>query len=362
MKRIADMLLIILIMFLAFPNVVIAETNCETVYASKSVQDAVYRATQQETFDYYKWFKKDRIEIVKESITRVYSVDILEYAETGVLAIKPDVSRVSPSKEDEIYGNVYVAKLVTASGDFAGNIQFYVEDGIAYGLLFTPSAAYMPETVRLYHSSCSYVDHEKRIRNLLDRETFVSASDVKYVYIGDVGACFVVQNESEYTIIPVGYDNVSSEAKIDYILTTAELKEIAEENLKKHNEFLLEKAKWEAEHPGETYLVFGTEATSPIVTGCGEVQNILNIVEYLNTNDVQYESNGTGDTNNIGNFISDTSESFAESVVSDNLSISNESEPIQESNAKAGMWIAIACGAMLLVGIVLVVLRKNKVN
>ena len=40
----------------------------------------------------------------------------------------------------------------------------------------------------------------------------------------------------------------------------------------------------------------------------------------------------------------DTSESYIESVVSDNSSVSNESEPIQESNAKAGMWIAIASG------------------
>lgn len=58
----------------------------------------------------------------------------------------------------------------------------------------------------------------------------------------------------------------------------------------------------------------------------------------------------------------DTSESYIESVVSDNLSVSNESEPIHESNGKTGMWIAISCGALLLVGIVLVVLRKNKVN
>ncbi len=313
MKKTTNILFIILVIILVFPNVVVAQTSNDTVYVSETVQNVVYQATQQETFDYYQWLEDDKIEIVKESITQVYTIDIIEYAETGVLTTRPDVCGASLSAEEELYGNVYIAKLVTEAGDFAGNIQFYVEDGIAYGLLFTPSTAleqYFPNGTSAYMASCSYADHAKRIQNILDRSTFVPASDVKYVTIDHVGSCFFVQNEAKHTIIPVGYENTSSVHKIDYTLEATELKEIADENLRLYNEYMLEKAEWEAEHPGELYEVMGITGTAPIITSCSEVDNIIDIATYLSANTDESVSNNNDDTSETANVSEDESEDY----------------------------------------------------
>lgn len=388
MKKTITILMTAILIVLLIPSTSLATERITSVYASNSIQDVVYRATQTETFDYYKSFEFDQISIVKESITPVYTVDILKYAETGIMTIEPDVCGVSPSAEDELYGNVYIAKLVTDAGDFAGNIQFYVEDGIAYGLLFTPSTAleqYFTNGTSRYMASCSYADHAKRIQNILDRSTFVPTSDVKYVTIDHVGSCFFVQNEAKHTIIPLGYENASAVHKTDYTLDTTELKEIADENLRLYNEYLLEKAEWEAEHPGETYEVMGITGTAPIITSCSEVDNIIDIAAYLNANTDESVSDNNNDTSEPSNVSERESEdhqndatieasSSTETIskedtklhdsenatsISDNIITSNVSG--EENDDKSEIIVYCIIGAVIIgTFIIVVILKKRK--
>ena len=234
-------------------------------------------------------------------------------------------------------------------------------------------------------ASCSYADHAKRIQNILDRSTFVPTSDVKYVTIDHVGSCFFVQNEAKHTIIPLGYENASAVHKTDYTLDTTELKEIADENLRLYNEYLLEKAEWEAEHPGETYEVMGITGTAPIITSCSEVDNIIDIAAYLNANTDESVSDNNNDTSEPSNVSERESEdhqndatieasSSTETIskedtklhdsenatsISDNIITSNVSG--EENDDKSEIIVYCIIGAVIIgTFIIVVILKKRK--
>ncbi len=66
------------------------------------------------------------MDIIKESITPIYSADFLEYARTGVLEIKPLVVPRGFDEKDRINPKrrMYIAKTVTKDGLFSGNKKF----------------------------------------------------------------------------------------------------------------------------------------------------------------------------------------------------------------------------------------------
>lgn len=250
------------------------------VYADKTTQNEVFSMLNNTTFDYYAALQADNLSIVKESITKVYTVSLLEYAKSGVLQITPMTSGNSKDKE----GNVYIAKVITEEKAFAGNIRFYVENDTAYTLLFSPSPVlsdyYAEAAAPQYIASCSYADHAKRIQGMLQRNKLVSVNDVKYVIIDGVGESFFVNDSNATTLIPVGYISETKSETTDVKLAASDLSALAAEQLNMYNKWMPEKQAWESEHPGEKWS-FTEQYVSPIVSGISSIDNIENIYDYL---------------------------------------------------------------------------------
>ena len=296
-------ILVLLILTLIFvPTVKAFDIEEEMVYISNDKRESVYQATQKEDFAYYKLFKKFDIHVVKESITPVFTIDIYEYAQSDKFSIKPfyqELPSMSNTQQqtDDIQGNYYVAKTVTSDGRFAGNIWFSVYDNIVIGHFtfsdnFKISDIFGDEDeyddIR-YQSSSSYADHAERIKNLLNREEFVSPYDVKLVAADGIGCCFYINDEQGEYFIPIGYqfyegyEDQDPKLKYNVCLTAADIKEKAIEQYERHLDYMARKEAWEKEHPGETYLaVGGTGSADSISSYCSNVDNILNISEFLN--------------------------------------------------------------------------------
>ena len=249
MKKITLLILSVITLLLLTTNVVFATENSgNSVYASKSIQEKVYQMINDESFDYYVILKSDNVEILKESITPVYTMDLLKYAQTGELDIIPAVNGISPSEQEKKLGNVYIAKTVTDSGEFAGNVEFYIEDGVAYGLLFSPSVAleqYFTKETSSYMASCSYADHAKRIQNILrvldvvvnihsiteiaiedgftgpNKKGSLSLAKLRGAIVGYFGlkGCSIDESEPKSTRVNMGLKgNASKEEVAEYIL------------------------------------------------------------------------------------------------------------------------------------------------
>lgn len=268
-------ILILMLCFIMLVPVYAVEGN-DMVYASEKTQNEIYSMLTDPTFDYYAALQADNLTIVKESITRVYTVSLLDYAKEGTFNVLPMSSGGSDS--------VYVAKVITANGDYAGNIRFYVKNNTAYNLLFSPAPVLSEYYVGIdnprYIASCSYADHAERIKGIFKRSSFVSVDKVKYIVIDGVVEGFLVQDDATFNIIPIGY---ISEAKIDAVdvnLTNSDVSALASEQLDAYNKQLKEKAEWEKEHPDEQWSFTGT-SISPIISGVSAVNNVNNIYEYL---------------------------------------------------------------------------------
>ena len=295
-------ILVLLILTLIFvPTVKAFDIEEEMVYISNDKRESVYQATQKEYFDCYKLFKKFDIHIVKESITPVFTIDMYEYAQSDKFSIKPVYLEIpsmpnTQQQTDDIQGNYYVAKTVTSDGRFAGNIWFSVYDNIVIGhftysdnIKFRDVHGSEAEGNRKYQSSSSYADHAERIKNLLNREDFVSPYDVKLLAIDGIGVYFYINDEQGEYFIPLGYqiyegyEDQYPNLKRNVCLTAADIKEKAIERYEEHLDYMARKEAWEKEHPGETYLaVGGTGSADSISSYCSNVDNILNISEFLN--------------------------------------------------------------------------------
>lgn len=282
-KRMSILCTLLVMIFTLVPHAVSAmEVERNMVYSSKSKQETIYQLTQNDSFDYFKALEYDNLKIVKESITVVYTVDMHEYAETGQFNLKPMVKGVKQNTSD---GNVYIAKVVTAENAYGGNIMFYIEDGVAYNIRFTPSITLeqsdQAESKTKYMASCSYVDHAARIQNILKESDPVSVYDVKYVAIDEVGDCFYINNNANQVMIPVGYHNVETSSEVDIALNQVEFKKIAEDILNRDNDLIAIREAWEKEHPGEKFDMTGCGSVAPAVSGCSHVDNIIEIFKYI---------------------------------------------------------------------------------
>ena len=260
------------------------EEEKQGFYASSAEQDAIYELLQQDSFDFKKSLELRSLTVVKESIAPVYTVDLLDYAETGVFKIVPTNGEYRPASTPS-NSKFYVAKLVTASGEYGGKIIFSIEDdGVARFSDFSPATA---SAGKGYQASCSYADHALRIKYILDTKDFVSQYDVKYVNLGYMGDFFYIETDGKEYLIPIGKampDDgtfVSAET-INRILSFEELKSIADEYWQAEEERRIFVETWKKEHPGEEMPAFTGGYNPPsIASTCSRVDNILNISEYL---------------------------------------------------------------------------------
>ena len=66
----------------------------EMVYANEKTQNEIYSMLNNPAFDYYAAFQAENLLVVKESITRVYTASLLEFAQSGNLEVEPMTSGI----------------------------------------------------------------------------------------------------------------------------------------------------------------------------------------------------------------------------------------------------------------------------
>ncbi len=257
-----------------------AATSDEMVYASEDVRETLYATTQEESFDCFNILELYGWKIVKESITVVYTIDMEELADNGKLVVEPGFD------EDTDDGRVYIAKLVDEEGEYVGNLGLKIEDGIAFGHFYDGTPETQAQNGK-YRASSSYADHAVRIQNMLKTPDFVSVYDVKYIQVSRVGWFFYIENQDEPVMIPVGYvnveaSNVEPSDKADNWWTVEKLKEQVGIIVEWKREIEAFAEAWKAEHPGEAFsYAIGGPSVITAGGGCGPIDNILNIDEYL---------------------------------------------------------------------------------
>ena len=276
MKKRIFSLCLCFIMLLTLASVAVsAGTSEEMVYASEDVRETLYAATQEESFDCFNILELYGWKIVKESITVVYTVDMEELADNGKLVVEPGFD------EDTDDGRVYIAKLVDEEGEYVGNLGLKIEDGIAFGHFYDGTPETQAQNGK-YRASSSYADHAVRIQNMLKTPDFVSVYDVKYIQVSRVGWFFYIENQDEPVMIPVGYVNVEPSDNTENWWTVEKLKEQVGIIVEWKRELKAFKEAWEAEHPGEAFsYAIGGPSVTTAAGGCGPIDNILNIDEYL---------------------------------------------------------------------------------
>lgn len=279
-KRIFSLCLCLVMMLALGLTTVGAATSEEMVYASKDARETLYAATQEESFDCFNILELYGWKIVKESITVVYTIDMEELADNGKLVVEPVFD------EDTDDGRVYIAKLVDEEGEYVGNLGLKIEDGIAFGHFYDGTPETQAQNGK-YRASCSYADHAVRIQNMLKTPDFVSVYDVKYIQVSRVGWFFYIENQDEPIMIPVGYvnveaSNVEPSDNAENWWTVEKLKEQVGIIVEWKRELKAFKEAWEAEHPGEAFsYAIGGPSVTTAAGGCGPIDNILNIDEYL---------------------------------------------------------------------------------
>lgn len=279
-KKIFSLCLCLAMMLALGSTAVGASTSEEMVYASKDARETLYAATQKESFDCYKKLERYGWKIVKESITVVYTIDMEELADNGNLIVKPGFD------EDADDGRVYIAKLVNEEGEYVGNLTLTIEDGIAFGRLVDGTPEVQAQNGK-YRASCSYADHAVRIQDMLKTPDFVSVYDVKYIQVAYVGWFFYIEDQDEPIMIPVGYvnvepSNVEPSDKADDWWTVEKLRVQVDKIVQWDRENKAFAEAWIAEHPGEEFsYTIGGPSVITAGGGCGPIDNILNIDEYL---------------------------------------------------------------------------------
>lgn len=286
MKKIIVICLSLFMLFFSIPCSANYIMDDSMVYASGNRLNQAYEALQKDSFDYKKLFESDEVTVIKESITPVYTIDLLDYAETRNFDIRPMMNTGEPS--DNAIGEVYVAKMITSERKYGGSIMFSVKDGTADGMIYSKSAEVATQTSPggSYVASPSYADHAIRIKTALNASDIIPVEDVRYVFINGMGGFFYIKNNEYDILFAVGNINAdasdSSTSQLDYSIDPhTELLNIADDYSEAYNEFLAEKAEWEAAHPGELWNATGFDGVSPVVSYCGQIDNIIDIAEYL---------------------------------------------------------------------------------
>ncbi len=270
----------------------------ESVYAPSEMQDRIYRLIQDNSPKIMESLQKTKRTIVKESITPVYVLDVVEQGRTGEFNIKPHwISNDNTPGNGK--GNVYKAKTITEDGNFAGDLVFFIENGVAYKMRESVSE----HTLNLaeydefnYEATMSYADHAIRIATALGEKEPISVRYVKYLIMSPSGGgYFYINNGKHHVLINQGkvHYNVKTGAEpVSAVVVDIEddLPGIAEKCLKDYEDYLALKAEWELTRPGETMYV-GVGIVSPVMpepVGYSYLNNINDIAAFLREDEARW--------------------------------------------------------------------------
>ena len=276
-------LLLCIVLFSAASPV--SDSPEQSVYASPEEQEYLYGLTQVTTSDMYRHLEYGHIRILKESITPVYLIDIMEFAASGTMKLV----RSTFGDPDLGCPGIYVVKALMEDDEFAGNLWFCIRDGEACFLSLAPSSAYAQYRGRETGQSpapCSYADHAVRISELLNSKSMIPPKDVIYVSGPRVGACFLVSFGGEKYLIPLGYTNLQprpfvTEPAADPVIDMDEFREIALRYEANYNEMQKRKEEWLKEHPGETWIGAGDVSDDEEQYICSSFENVIDINKFL---------------------------------------------------------------------------------
>ena len=261
----------------------------DSFYASVEEQKLIYDAFVSCSHGMKKYFE-------------FYNFHMLSYAQTGVL----NMDRYSLDE----FETVYVAKVVNDNGKFVGSVTIHMINNDIVHVSYRPSfdspqtkesieeiapEYYEPGKLFRCEAYFSYADHAERIQNILGSDKMIHAAFVRIVWLQDFTQAFYVRYNNQDYIIDVGYQWATITEDREPILVINvpyqteqctpvgdDLKKIADGILERHNEEMAEIQAWQKEHPGEQYPYFGSGMGNFRDTNAGEVNDILNIREYLN--------------------------------------------------------------------------------
>lgn len=254
-----------------------------SVYASQEEQDYIYSCSQMELSNVRSLLERYGIRLLKESITPVYTLDMLAFAANDVFEILPlEYSSESDCRQ------VYMAKTVFENNGFAGNIGFFIKDGVAQLLYLNPSNIIEEyKDNDMFQASCSYADHASRIAALLGSNEIIPPENVRYVHLKGykhgLGDCFYVCVGGDGYFIPVG--SISTEyvpVAVDNAITISELKAIALEDEEKYNEHTISMEEWRKAHPGESWHPVGSGSEGVVtIISSSSVDNIIAVNNFF---------------------------------------------------------------------------------
>lgn len=253
-----------------------------SVYAGKEEQDYIYACSQSELSNVRSLLERHGIRLLKESITPVYTLDMLAFAANNTFEIKPSNYSTESGR-----WQVYKAKTVSENNGFAGNIGFFIKDGVAQLLYFTPSNIIEEIKNEVFPASCSYADHASRIAQLLGSNEIIPPENVRYVnvkgYKNELGDCFYVRVDGNGYFIPIGYiSTVYAPAAATNAITISELKAKALEDEQNYIEHTIEMEEWRNEHPGESWIPVRSESESIVTIISGNsVENIIEVNKFF---------------------------------------------------------------------------------
>ncbi len=261
--------LVLAVLAVSVSAVLLIYSGSETLfYASSEEQERVYELIMSD-YVIKAELEESSLAVVKESIAPMYSVDLSEYSKTGELT-----DRRKPTDNGRW---IYIAKVITANGEFAGNLRAYIGDDFV-SCNFIESYAYAVSENRSntgwYLESWSYADHAEEIKEILGADEIIPATDVKYVTTG-IGDFFFIENEQYKVLIPVGIytANESRDMQFGFYRSVSDVQRLDEgAELKEYADNYLVLA--ENQVDGNTPEVY-------ISRECNSVNNIIDINSYL---------------------------------------------------------------------------------
>lgn len=207
----------------------------DMVYSSEKLRDTIYELIEKT--EEFSEMQSQNKRLIKESITQFYTIDMMNFAQTGKAELIP-----------YIYGSYrgFTAKIVDSENKPIGMAW------IDYNKSKNELRLYCYETP----FAVSYVDHAERIKNALNYTEYVPVCDVKLINIDGMTSkwstmLFYVDDGKTQAFISM-YDFVDENGtRTAYVLSVDDMKKLADAYLEYQMEVSKEIA--ECESRGEKY-------------------------------------------------------------------------------------------------------------
>lgn len=209
----------------------------DMVYSSEKLRDTIYELIEKT--EEFSEIQSQNKRLIKESITQLYTIDAMGFAQTGKLELIPEMYDSAET---------FTAKVVDSENKFAGIVWVDYEKSKN-----DLSMSYYEKS----SISSSYVDHAERIKKALNYDEYVSVYDVKLVTIPYVLSVkwntrfFYVDDGKTQAFISM-YDFVDENStRTPYVLSVGDIKQVADPYFEEQMEISKEIA--ECESRGEKY-------------------------------------------------------------------------------------------------------------